>query len=120
MTLKKQVERYALEASPFHRMGRAIDLAGLLGVSQKQLRELIVRRIALYNFKEVCINGKNRSLSVPINEMRRVQERIKDLLGRIMLRPYLYSPRRGRAPVDNAVAHLNARIIVKLDVKQFY
>ncbi|MEP9379853.1 reverse transcriptase family protein [Aquabacter sp. CN5-332] len=101
-------------------MGRAKDLAAVLGLSQKQLTSLIVRRSALYLYKNEIISGKQRSLAVPINEMRRLHERIKDLLGRIVLPDYLYSPRRGRAAVDNALVHLGAPVVVKLDVKQFY
>jgi RNA-directed DNA polymerase len=52
--------------------------------------------------------------------MRALHDRIKNLLMRISLPQYLYCPRRGRAPVHNAIAHLNATSIVKLDVKQFY
>jgi RNA-directed DNA polymerase len=120
MTSKKQVERYRLQSSPFYRMGRAVDLAALLHLSPKQLTGLIVRRQALYLFREETINGKIRSLAVPIGEMRRVHDRMKALLGRIVLPSYLYSPRRGKAPLDNAVAHMSGRSVVKLDIKQFY
>lgn len=120
MTSKKQVERYPLESSPFYRMGRTADLARLLRLDPKRLRSLIVRRSALYYFNNECINGKDRSLAVPIGEMRQVHERIKELLSRIILRNYLYSPRRGRSPIDNAAVHIDAKVIVKLDVRQFY
>jgi RNA-directed DNA polymerase len=120
MTSKRQVERYSLERSPFHRMGRAKDLAALLRLTPKQMTSLIVRRSALYLFKDEIIGGKRRSLAVPIDEMRAIHERMKDLLGRISLPDYLYSPRRGRAAVDNALVHQGAFVVVKLDVKQFY
>lgn len=120
MTSKKQIERYPLESSPLFRIGRSKDLATLLRLSPKKLREIIVKRIALYRFSDEVINGKPRSLAVPVGQMRGVQERIKDLLGRVILPDYLYSPRRGRAASDNALAHLGARLVVKLDVKQFY
>lgn len=120
MTSTKQVERYPLASSPFHRMGRSVDLAELLQLSPKQLRKLLKARESLYYFKEECINGKNRSLAVPLREMRQVHERLKHLLVRISLPNYLYCPRRGRAPVDNALAHMDSFAVVKLDIKQFY
>jgi len=109
-----------MESSPFFRIGRAKDLAALLGLSQKEMRALIVKRIALYRFREELIDGKRRSLAVPIDEMRTVHERIKSLLSRIILPSYLFSPRRGRAAVDNAKAHIKAGLVVKMDIKQFY
>jgi len=101
-------------------MGRAKDLADILRLTPKELTRLIVQRSVLYAFKDEVIGGKARSLAVPINEMRRVHDRIKDLLGRIILPDYLFSPRRGRAAVDNALVHLGRAEVVKLDVKQFY
>ena len=120
MTSRKQVERYPLERSPLHKMGRAKDLASLLRLTPKQMTSLIVRRSALYLFKDEIIGGKPRSLAVPIGEMRVIHDRMKELLGRIVLPDYLYSPRRGRAAVDNALVHQGASVVVKLDVKQFY
>jgi len=101
-------------------MGRAVDLARVLGLSPKKLRELIVKRRALYNFRTEEINGKTRSLAVPLDEMRDAHERIKELLNRIVPRDYLFSPRKGRSTFDNAKLHENSTNIEKVDVKQFY
>lgn len=81
----KQVERYPIESSPFYRIGRAKDLADLLGLTPKQMTALIVRRSVLYAFKDEVIGGKQWSLAVPINEMRSTHERIKNLFSRIVL-----------------------------------
>jgi hypothetical protein len=120
MISKKQVERYPLESSPFYRIGRAVDLATVLGISLKEIRRLIVQREAFYNFRTEIIGDKQRALAVPIKEMRALHEKLKKLLGRIMLRDYLYSPRRGRTSIANAEAHRGKAHVVKLDVKQFY
>lgn len=121
MTMKtKTIERYKLTSSPLYRIGRHIDLAGALLLTRKHLRCLIIKRIAYYNFRDVTIGGKKRSLAVPIRDMRQVHERLKDLLGRIELPDYLYSPRKHRTPIKNAAAHRDASSIVKLDVRQFY
>jgi len=120
MTSKRPVERYPIESSPFYRMGRSADLARVLCVSQKKLTRLIVQRSALYRFDDREVEGKQRSLAVPTAGMRDLHERLKDLFSRIQLNEYLYSPRRGRSPVDNAEAHVGQKVIVKLDVRQFY
>lgn len=117
---QKKHERYSLEASPFYRIGRADDLARVLGITKKELRSIIVRRVALYSFRDVEIGGKARSLAVPIWEMREVHERVKVLLNRIQLPNYIYSPRKGKSSVDNAVSHVGSNAFVKLDIKQFY
>lgn len=117
---KKPVERYPLESSPFYRMAKGVDLARILRVTPKELRDLIIKREACYYFREEEINQKKRSLAVPTGKMRVVHERIKSLLERIILNKYLFSPRRGRSSVDNALAHAGRRQFAKLDVKQFY
>jgi hypothetical protein len=118
--MKKNTERYSLEQSPFYKMGRARDLAALLHLSPKQLKSIIVRRSALYNFREETIGEKKRNIAVPIREMRPLHERIKALLSRIILPNYIFSPRKGRASNDNALVHQGSAVIAKLDVKQFY
>ncbi len=101
-------------------MGRGKDLAQVLGISQKDMTRIIVQRSALYRFDEKLIGEKTRSLAVPLHKMREIHDRIKDLLNRIELPDYLYSPRKGRSPVDNAELHLRHPTLVKLDIKQFY
>jgi hypothetical protein len=120
MTSKAQTERYPLGNSPLYRLGRHIDLAKVLRLTPKRMTSIIVRRSALYRFSDEEIDGKQRSLAVPINEMRTLHERLKDLLGRIVLPPYLHCPRRGKSAAKNALVHLGAQVVVKLDVKQFY
>lgn len=120
MTSKPRTERYPLEKSPLYRIGRSVDLAKALKLTPKRMKSIIVRRPGLYWFKEEVISGKQRSLAVPIGEMRTLHERLKDLLGRITLPPYLHCPRRGRTATKNALVHVGAPIVAKLDVKQFY
>jgi len=120
MTSRKPVERYPLIRSPLYRVGRAKDLAAALNLTPKRMTSLIVRRSALYLFRDEVIGGKARSLAVPIAEMRIVHDRIKNLLGRVILPDYLFSPRRGKTAVDNALVHQGAAVVTKLDIKQFY
>jgi hypothetical protein len=101
-------------------MGRGRDLARLLCITPKTLTQFLVQRSVLYYFKDEEINGKRRALAVPIGPMRDLHERIKNLLCRIQLPDYLYSPRLGRSPVDNAELHGDSKEIVKLDIRQFY
>jgi RNA-directed DNA polymerase len=114
------LERYPLQRSPLYRLGRAVDLAMLLKLSPKQLKSLIVRRKGLYSFREQLIDTKQRSLAIPIRDMRSVHERLKRLFERIQLGEYIYSPRKGRSTIVNATLHEKSVRVVKLDIKQFY
>ncbi len=115
-----KIEAYDLCRSPFFRMGRAKDLCAILSLSSQKLTRLLVQRGVLYYFEDIEINKKLRSLAVPVGPMRILHERIKDLLCRIRLGDYLYSPRRGRSAYANAVSHIDSDRIFKLDIRQFY
>ena len=101
-------------------MGRQRDLAELVGFTLKRLRKLAADRESCYWTRELQINGKMRKITCPFGAMRRLHERLKHLFNRIQQPSYLYSPRHGVSAPMNAAAHIGAKEVVKLDVRQFY
>jgi hypothetical protein len=77
-------------------------------------------REKLYWRNKEEIGGKIREIACPIGSMRRVHDQLKHLLNRIEQPDYLYSPRRGRSAWQNAAAHLSSKVVVTLDIQQFY
>ncbi|WP_349370174.1 reverse transcriptase family protein [Salinarimonas sp.] len=113
-------ERYPIESSPFFKCPRQSDLARTLGLSKKDLHNLV--RWREYNYRDWVddVNGKRRRIAVPVGDLRRVHERIQKLLGRVILPEYVFSPRKGKKQPDNAAFHADAKAFFQLDIKQFY
>ena len=90
----------------------------------QELEKLVKAPNSLYNRFEKTIekNGKikKRFIEHPKLNLRRVQQRLVNLLNRIQPPDYLHSGFRGRSYVSNALRHdCNSRV-AKIDIKQFF
>ena len=120
MPSKKKSEIHTMEASPFYRIGRQVDLVPLTGNSLKNIKHLAQNRAQYYWRKEQKIGEKLRSISCPIGPLRTLHEELQSRLNRIKQPDYLYSPRRGHTARKNADLHEKSVQIAKLDIRQFY
>jgi len=112
--------RYPERDSPFFRMRSRKKLAELLYLSSSKLEHLS-RADALYrSFNKPKPSGGERTIDAPRHDLKSVQRRIANLLGRIATPQYLFAPVPGRSYVDNAAAHRGAPSIHLLDVSDFY
>lgn len=118
---RKRIHRkYALDRSPFYRLERRQDLARLLRLKSHGLDKLLANRFNLYLIKDEEINGKRRILHVPVASMRRIHERMFDLLQRILLPEFIRSPRKKSTAWGNAALHSEAKALATFDIKGFY
>lgn len=115
-----QHERYSFNSSPLYGKLRQKDLAEYLGLSKTKLESLISRKSEFYSVRDKEVNGKKRKIVTPQRRMRRVHERLRDLLNRICKHECIYSPKKGVKALDNANAHAGGPEVVKLDIRQFY
>lgn len=113
-------ERYEFDASPWVKNLTQRDLATLLGTTKERLEKLIDEKEEYITRREQEIGGKLRQLALPVRKLRGVHEHLKFHLNKIKQPPYFFSPRKGRAQRDNAIAHAAGPEILKLDIKQFY
>ncbi|MFG5777400.1 reverse transcriptase family protein [Comamonas sp. J-3] len=66
-------------------------------------------------------NGGERSISIPSNHLKIIQKRInKKIFGNVTYPPYLHGGIADKDYVKNASQHSNAKIVIALDVKNFY
>lgn len=66
-------------------------------------------------------NGKYRTIYVPNNLLKQIQRNIlNNILNNKKISKYAKAYHKGISLVDNASAHLNKRIILKLDIKDFF
>lgn len=63
---------------------------------------------------------KARSVEEPKGELRRVHDRLRELLSRVTLVDYAHAAVKGRSYRSNAKAHCNADVVATFDVEKFY
>lgn len=76
------------------------------------------------NYDELIIKKKNKSLRYlyePSHELKEIQKRIlKNILEEMKLPEYVIAYKKGCSLKDNAIQHVNKKMIVKLDIKNFF
>ena len=104
---------YALKSKRFLKYLLAIDDNRLL--KQKYVASLVSPYIYMQN--------KPRLIEPPSMELKRIQKRIKNLLGTIPIPENIFSGIKGRSYVDNAKMHLDTsslRNMLKIDLTAFF
>lgn len=113
-------KHYAREISPLYAMNSRKRLAELLFISLKEMNRLCSGD-ALY--RTFPIKKKDKSVRIvdePLRELKVVQKRIANLLGRIKAPDFLYCPVESRSHIDNAAQHRGSRVVHSLDVKKYF
>jgi RNA-directed DNA polymerase len=120
--MRKKIKRkaYKIEQSPLWQLRSQKAFADLLRLKKVRFKELTTEREFHYRTWIGETNGKVRNFAVPTGSMRRIHERLKNLLDRIEKPNYLYSPRVGYSPISNAALHIGSTQVFKLDIRQFY
>lgn len=65
-------------------------------------------------------NGKKRLIEPPDDELKRIQKRLKNILGQIEVPFYVFSGVKKKSYVDNARLHSGKRYVYKLDLTAFF
>ena len=66
-------------------------------------------------------NGEDRIIQAPHKQLKTVQRKIlKTILHRVPLNKYAEGFRKNRSILTNATHHVNKKVIVKLDIKDFF
>ena len=112
---------YSISSSPLYGLGSRSKLASLLGVTNRELRDLQAGD-GLYTERDIPkANGKGfRHIENPTRSLKIVQARLAKLLMRVKPPGFLFCPVKGRSYVDNAAQHLGARTVRCLDIKAFF
>lgn len=116
-------KQYAINDCPFYRLGRKDKLAELLNINSTQKLISLAKKADELYFeydKYDPKRGKSRHIEEPKRKLKYIHWRIQDLLGRIILPEFIYSPGRGKSYIDNARVHINSPILKKIDIKKYY
>lgn len=114
-------KRYPVHQSPLYKLRNKRRLAQLLGVSYVVLRAVSEGADNLYS--EFSVPKKSGSLRVvenPRRDLKKLQARLAELLGRIAPPDYLFCPVKGRCYVANAAQHRGQRVVRCLDIRKYF
>ena len=118
--LKNKQLGYDINQSPFYYLRSKKNLARLLFISESQLR-ILTQTDNLYLERDLkSITGEIRRIEEPKMKLKFVQKRIQDILNRIKLPAYIYSPGQGKSYIKNARVHLNNRVVKILDITAYF
>jgi hypothetical protein len=112
--------RHKLTESVFHKLRNRARLPKLLFCSVGKLNELSDSVDRYSEWDRPKKSGGVRKIEAPSQDLKRVQSRIADLLGRIAPPDYLFNPVKGRSYVDNAARHRGARAFHLLDIADYF
>jgi hypothetical protein len=113
---------YHFKQSPFFRLRSKTKLAELLHLSSRRLKKLskeahnFYLERAIYNPEK----RKYRHVETPKHVMKTVHNRIRDLMNRIEVPGYIFSPRKGGSTIQNALFHQDGLYLFKIDIKNYF
>lgn len=112
---KLQVLKFPVILNSYH-------LSNLVGIKWVVLKQLIDNKYCYHQFYVLKKNKiEKRSISAPSNELLFVQEFIKNnILAKVTIHQSAYGFVNNKSILDNAQAHLNAEMILNIDLKNFF
>ena len=120
MTRKKPRKQYQLTNSPFFRLRSKHKLAEYIGCRPAQLNKDSKIFTKFYESVVKKENKKPRPTQVPFGHLRKIHERIEDLLQRLAPPLYLHSAYPGVSYVTHAEVHRQSREIYCVDIQRFF
>ncbi|AFL73219.1 reverse transcriptase family protein [Thiocystis violascens] len=119
---------YSINQSRLFKLANKRKLAGILGITIKELslcantanNYRLWSTKSKYPSKLQILSHKPRDIQEPIGLLRRIQDRLSDLLVRIETPEYLLSAKKGGSYVKNASLHMGFGQVIRIDIKGFY
>jgi len=113
---------YHLKQSPFFRLRSKTNLAKLLYLSPCKLKELSKEAHSFYLERTIYNSEKRkyRQVEIPKHVMKTVHSRIRDLMNKIEVPSYIFSPRKGGSTIQNALFHQGSACLFKIDIKNYF
>lgn len=98
------------------------SLAGALGLSVEVLADFVSTASSRYTYFDIAKkDGKLRNISSPSHELKIIQKRINRVIfGNIKYPDYLFGGIQDKDYVKNAYAHAHSKLLITLDIKNFY
>jgi len=107
---------YSIEDSPLHGLPSKKKLCDLLFVHPNRLRALMSDS----EYRREWWTKSGRLIEEPLDSLKAVQGRIKELVSRIQHPAWLYSGVRGKSYIDNAEQHAGQQCLCSIDIDSFF
>ena len=100
----------------------AATLFNVLGVSEEEIVEMINRKSKFYvSYSISKKSGKPRHIDAPIGNLKTWQKQIlKNILNKFSASQIAHGFVKGRSPLTNAERHVGAKILIKVDIANFF
>lgn len=117
---RKLRRTHQLTDSIFYKLESRARLARLLFCSPSKLSALTDNTNHYRDWTQEKDSGGIRHIEAPDEDLKRIQSRIADLLGRLTPPDFLFNPVKGRSYVGNAARHLGSHEFRMLDVADYF
>ena len=111
---------YAVQDSPFYKLGSKRKLSELLGIELKELKSMAEDNSGYKVFSQKNEKGKIREIQQPFGKLDFLHTRIASLLSRVKPPDYIHSGRKGHSHISNAKQHVGRLKVLTSDLTKFF
>ena len=100
------------------------DVANILGIKEKSLRYFLYKKRPenmYYSFEVPKKGGTKRKISAPEAQLKEIQRKLNEVLS-VIYKPKVcaYGFISGKSILENASQHVNRRVVLNVDLKDFF
>lgn len=117
--MAKMIKKYHFNQCVFYKLKSKSKLAKYLNLEVSQLKQ-IEAMIKYRTFNHKQEGKKDRLITAPNDDLKRVQKRVLQLLSRLERPSWLISGERGKSYIDNAKMHQKSKYVLTIDIRSFY
>lgn len=117
--MAKRIKKYELTQCVFYKLNSKRLLANYLNVDISQLKQ-INNMIKYREFNHKQEGKKDRLITAPKHDLKKIQKRVHMLLSRLERPDWLISGERGKSYIDNAITHRESKFVSTIDIRSFY
>ena len=111
---------YSKTASPFYKIKTKNKLVAVLKIDFDEIERICLCSDQFYKVYDIKENGKKRRIEEPIDNLRKLHDRIAYFLKSITPPDYLFCPASGKSAVTNVNEHKDNPELLKLDVTKYF
>lgn len=117
---KKNKKSYSKTDSPFYKIKTKNKLAAVLKMDFDEIEKICLCPDQFYKVYDIEENGKIRRIEEPIDNLRKLHDRISYFLKSITPPDYLFCPVSGKSAVTNVNEHKDNPELLKLDITKYF
>ena len=117
--MTKTFKKYDVTQCVLYKCRNKRRLEGILQIKKYDLDKL-AKTVRYYTFYKNKQDGGSREINAPELNLKKIQKRILNLIGKINRPQYLMSGEKGKSYIDNGKLHQQSNYFLTVDIKKFY